>query len=93
MRACWKRFWPISALRAQSGKCARALSSHYMLGTGGRGVRSSRVVGLADDIARSMSAVSARVAPVPGSNVIGIELPNQDPRIGFFARAFIIQRF
>jgi S-DNA-T family DNA segregation ATPase FtsK/SpoIIIE len=41
------------------------------------GVRSSRVVGLADDIARSMSAISARVAPVPGSNVIGIELPNQ----------------
>ena len=41
------------------------------------GVRSSRVVGLADDIARSMSAVAARVAPVPGSNVIGIELPNQ----------------
>ena len=41
------------------------------------GVRSSRVVGLADDIARSMSAVSARVAPVPGANVIGIELPNQ----------------
>ena len=40
------------------------------------GVRSSRVVGLADDIARSMSAVSARVAPVPGANVIGIELPN-----------------
>ena len=41
------------------------------------GVRSSRVVGLADDIARSMSAVSARVAPVAGANVIGIELPNQ----------------
>tara|TARA_B110000971_G_scaffold220515_1_gene264297 strand:+ start:106 stop:2559 length:2454 start_codon:yes stop_codon:yes gene_type:complete len=41
------------------------------------GVRSSRVVGLSDDIARSMSAVSARVAPVPGANVIGIELPNQ----------------
>ena len=40
-------------------------------------MRSSRVVGLSDDIARSMSAVSARVAPVPGSNVIGIELPNQ----------------
>lgn len=40
------------------------------------GVRSSRVVGLADDIARSMSAVSCRVAPVPGANVIGIELPN-----------------
>ena len=41
------------------------------------GVRSSRVVGLADDIARSMSAISARVAPVPGANAIGIELPNQ----------------
>ncbi|MBW8619381.1 MAG: DNA translocase FtsK 4TM domain-containing protein [Hyphomicrobiales bacterium] len=41
------------------------------------GIKSSRVVGLADDIARSMSAVSARVAVVPGRNAIGIELPNQ----------------
>jgi S-DNA-T family DNA segregation ATPase FtsK/SpoIIIE len=40
------------------------------------GIKSSRVVGLADDIARSMSAVSARVAVIPGRNVIGIELPN-----------------
>jgi len=40
------------------------------------GVKSSRVINLADDIARSMSAVSARVAVVPGRNVIGIELPN-----------------
>ena len=40
------------------------------------GIKSSRVVGLADDIARSMSAVSARVAVVQGRNVIGIELPN-----------------
>jgi S-DNA-T family DNA segregation ATPase FtsK/SpoIIIE len=40
------------------------------------GIKTSRVVGLADDIARSMSAVSARVAVVPGRNVIGIELPN-----------------
>ncbi len=40
------------------------------------GTKSSRVIGLADDIARSMSAVSARVATVPGRNVIGIELPN-----------------
>ncbi|MGE0183079.1 MAG: DNA translocase FtsK 4TM domain-containing protein [Parvularculaceae bacterium] len=42
------------------------------------GVKSSRVIGLADDIARSMSAVAARVAVVPGRNVIGIELPNLD---------------
>jgi S-DNA-T family DNA segregation ATPase FtsK/SpoIIIE len=41
------------------------------------GIRSSRVISLAEDIARSMSAVSARVAAVPGRNVIGIELPNQ----------------
>ena len=40
------------------------------------GTRSARVIALADDIARSMSAISARVAVVPGHNVIGIELPN-----------------
>ena len=40
------------------------------------GTKTSRVVGLADDIARSMSAISVRVAVVPGSTVIGIELPN-----------------
>ncbi len=40
------------------------------------GIKSSRVVGLADDIARSMSAISARVAVIPGRNAIGIELPN-----------------
>jgi S-DNA-T family DNA segregation ATPase FtsK/SpoIIIE len=40
------------------------------------GIKSSRVISLADDIARSMSAVACRVAVVPGRNVIGIELPN-----------------
>ena len=40
------------------------------------GIKASRIIGLADDIARSMSALSARVAVVPGRNVIGIELPN-----------------
>jgi DNA segregation ATPase FtsK/SpoIIIE, S-DNA-T family len=40
------------------------------------GTKSSRVIGLADDVARSMSAVSARIAVVPGRNAIGIELPN-----------------
>ena len=42
------------------------------------GTKSSRVISLADDIARSMSAVSVRVAVVPGKNVIGIELPNAE---------------
>jgi S-DNA-T family DNA segregation ATPase FtsK/SpoIIIE len=41
------------------------------------GIKTSRVIGLADDIARSMSAISARIATIPGQNVIGIELPNQ----------------
>lgn len=42
-----------------------------------RGTKSARVTGLADDIARSMSSVSARVAIIPGRNAIGIELPNE----------------
>lgn len=41
------------------------------------GIKTSRVIGLADDIARSMSALSARIATIPGQNVIGIELPNR----------------
>ena len=40
------------------------------------GIKASRVVGLAEDIARNMSAISARVSPIPGRTVIGIELPN-----------------
>lgn len=45
------------------------------------GTKSARVIGLADDIARSMSAVSVRIAVVPGSNTIGIELPNKTREI------------
>jgi len=41
------------------------------------GIKSSRIIGLADDIARYMSAVSVRVALVPGRTVIGIEMPNR----------------
>jgi S-DNA-T family DNA segregation ATPase FtsK/SpoIIIE len=40
------------------------------------GIKSSRVIGLADDIARSMSAIACRVSVIPGKNAIGIELPN-----------------
>ncbi|MEO1188407.1 MAG: DNA translocase FtsK 4TM domain-containing protein [Pseudomonadota bacterium] len=42
------------------------------------GVKSARVISLADDVARSMSAVSCRIAVVPGKNAIGIELPNEE---------------
>lgn len=41
------------------------------------GTKTSRVVGLSDDIARSLSALSTRIAVVPGKNVLGIELPNK----------------
>ena len=42
------------------------------------GIKASRVMGLAEDIARNMSAISARVSPIPGKTVMGIELPNAD---------------
>ncbi len=48
------------------------------------GTKSSRVIGLADDIARSMSAVSARIAVIPGRNAIGIELPNTNRETVYF---------
>ena len=51
------------------------------------GTKSSRVISLADDIARSMSAVSARVAVVQGRNAIGIELPNHKRETVYPARA------
>ena len=55
------------------------------------GAKSSRVIGLADDIARSMSAVSVRAAVVPGRNVIGIEIPNQ-MRQTVFMREMLLSR-
>lgn len=42
------------------------------------GTKSSRVIGLSDDIARSLSAVSTRISVVPGRNILGIELPNKE---------------
>ena len=81
-----------AALREQSGALAAVLGDFGVKGDiksikpgpvvtlfelePARGTKTSRVISLSDDIARSMSAVSARVATVPGRNVIGIELPN-----------------
>ncbi|AKH43097.1 DNA translocase FtsK [Croceibacterium atlanticum] len=48
------------------------------------GIKASRVVGLAEDIARNMSAISARVSPIPGKTVMGIELPNKDRQMVSF---------
>lgn len=52
------------------------------------GTKTARVIGLADDIARSMSAVSVRIAVVPGSNTIGIEMPNQKREIVWLRELF-----
>ncbi len=48
------------------------------------GTKTSRVIGLSDDIARSMSALSVRIAVVPGQSVIGIELPNAQRDMVYF---------
>jgi S-DNA-T family DNA segregation ATPase FtsK/SpoIIIE len=42
------------------------------------GIKTSRVISLSDDIARSMSAISARISTIPGQNALGIELPNRN---------------
>ncbi|WP_122048606.1 DNA translocase FtsK 4TM domain-containing protein [Asaia bogorensis] len=49
------------------------------------GIRSARVIGLADDIARSLSVLSVRIATVPGRNVIGIEVPNASRETVYFS--------
>ncbi|RVQ67789.1 DNA translocase FtsK [Croceicoccus ponticola] len=48
------------------------------------GIKAARVMGLADDIARNMSAISARVSSIPGKTVMGIELPNADRQMVSF---------
>ena len=45
------------------------------------GTKASRVIGLSDDIARSMSAISTRIAVIPGKNALGIEIPNDKREI------------
>ncbi|WP_413204446.1 DNA translocase FtsK 4TM domain-containing protein [Rhodospirillum sp. A1_3_36] len=57
------------------------------------GTKTSRVVGLADDIARSMSAISVRIAVVPGRSVIGIELPNSRREMVLFRELLSTQDF
>jgi S-DNA-T family DNA segregation ATPase FtsK/SpoIIIE len=57
------------------------------------GIKSSRVIGLADDIASSMSAIAARVAVVPGRNAIGIELPNKSREMVFLRELIAARDF
>ena len=57
------------------------------------GIKSARVIGLADDIARSMSAISARIAVIPGRNAIGIELPNSERETVFLREVLASETF
>ncbi len=57
------------------------------------GIKASRVVGLADDIARNMSAISARVSSIPGRTVMGIELPNADRQMVSFKEMVASEAF
>src|SRR6185503_8069479 len=57
------------------------------------GVKSSRVISLSDDVARSMSAVAARVAVIPGRNVIGIELPNLRRETVYLRESFSVPEY
>ena len=52
------------------------------------GIRSARVIGLADDVARSMSVTAVRIATVPGRNVIGIEVPNSKRETVYLSELF-----
>ncbi len=57
------------------------------------GIKASRVIGLADDIARNMSAISARVSAIPGRTVMGIELPNADRQTVSFKELVACEKF
>jgi S-DNA-T family DNA segregation ATPase FtsK/SpoIIIE len=57
------------------------------------GIKASRVIGLADDIARNMSAISARVSSIPGRTVMGIELPNADRQMVSFREMIASETF
>jgi S-DNA-T family DNA segregation ATPase FtsK/SpoIIIE len=58
-----------------------------------RGIKSARIIGLADDIARSMSAIAVRVAVVPGRNAIGIEVPNAQRETVYLREIFDSETF
>ena len=57
------------------------------------GIKASRVIGLADDIARNMSAISARVSSIPGRTVMGIELPNTNRQMVSFKELVACEQF
>ena len=57
------------------------------------GIKASKIISLSDDIARNMSAMSARVAIIPGKNVIGIEIPNKIKNPVYLSELFKNEKF
>jgi S-DNA-T family DNA segregation ATPase FtsK/SpoIIIE len=57
------------------------------------GIRSARVIGLADDVARSLSVTAVRIATVPGRNVIGIEVPNAKRETVFLRELLAVEEW
>ncbi len=57
------------------------------------GIKASKIISLSDDIARNMSAMSARVAIIPGKNVIGIEIPNSIKNPVYLSELFKNEKF
>jgi DNA segregation ATPase FtsK/SpoIIIE-like protein len=57
------------------------------------GIKTSRVISLSDDIARSMSALSARISTIPGKNAIGIELPNSNRQTVYLVDLLVSEAF
>ena len=57
------------------------------------GIKTSRIISLSEDIARSMSAFSARISTIPGRNAIGIELPNKERQIVYLSELLAINEF
>ena len=57
------------------------------------GVKASKIISLSDDIARNMSAMSARVAIIPGRNVVGIEIPNDTKQPVYLSELFLHEKF
>ena len=57
------------------------------------GVKASKIISLSDDIARNMSAMSARVAIIPGRNVVGIEIPNDRKQPVYLSELFLHEKF
>ena len=90
---CWNPCWTTSACAARFSRCGPGPVVTLYEFEPAPGTKTSRVIGLADDIARSMSAVSVRIAVIPGRNVIGLELPNARVEIVRLRELFASQTF